>query len=704
MIDVKKFVVAFLVLAAVAGASSLILLHLGGPSGNNSAAANNAPAGNIAASSQNQQSGPFALGNAFVPSQGQDNNASDNFLTEDSSSSASSSDPNNLTSQLADSILGNLFALNPDGPQTTSNGQSIIAEPNATSVVAGLSSSTLADVQIPDWSYQAETVPLNITTNTSSAAVASYYNALNSIWENDFVSTNLQTTVAGSNPTPGDLSLAGAGIQDALAKISALSVPSTLADFQKSLVKVLVYEKNSVALAGDSSSDPMRTALVLQDEQSNYNTAVQSLEDAMQSAPQADAVTPRDGALGLLDNYFGVPTAHAQFGGIVFDPSVFARMVWQFVQGILLQVLKNELITQLQGRALSFIQNKGNPRYVTGWGGLLANSFNTAAGSALGQIEPGLCPNFSATVSGWLGNIYPGAVPVAGGITLNGGGATNCTLQNSIGSTANFYNDFNTGGFAGFGALLSPQNNPFGAFATAYDETQSLGASAAGASQNQAIAGQGYTGISVCDNGQDASAPQLVCTVGVLQGNQCVQPNGNQVVGTPVMRPAGCPDGTEPITTFPGVNAADTLNRNLGSDIDLIVNANDITGLLATVTDALMQQVITSGVNALNGALTPGTAAPAIPPAGGVAQPTPAPLPIACNPSSATAAVGTPFTFGATGGDGLNYNWTAFGGTPATGNGIAFTTTFNASGTYAVTASGVVNGVTQFSSCQVKAQ
>src|SRR6185437_4247929 len=126
MIDVKKFVVAFLVLAALAGSSALVLLNLHGDSASSSSAsapgAANASQG-ISAASNGGESGPFALGNAFIPS-GVSYNPADNFS--DASSSASSSDPDNLTAQLANSMLGNLFAVNPDGPQTTSNGQEVI--------------------------------------------------------------------------------------------------------------------------------------------------------------------------------------------------------------------------------------------------------------------------------------------------------------------------------------------------------------------------------------------------------------------------------------------------------------------------------------------------------------------------------------------------------------------------------------------------
>jgi hypothetical protein len=697
MIDVKKFVVVFLILAAVAGSSALVLLNWGSSS-------NVSVPGTVGASVASGGTSSVALGNAFTSPTGQGNyDASNNFSDGDSSSTASSSDENNLTNQLADSILTNLFAANPNGPQTTSDGQQVVAEPDPQTVVDGLATSTLADVQIPDWDYEAETVTLNIATSSSASATNAYYNALNNIWENDFISTNLQNVVTEASPTMQDLSLAGSQIEDAIMQIGGLSVPSNLADFQKSLIKLLVYEKNTIELGENSSADPMKTALILQAEQTKYDNAEQSFEDALQAALQTNEPAP-GGALSFVNSLLGIQEAHAQFGGIVFDPSVFGRMVWEFVQGILLQILKNTLVTQLQNRALKFISNNGNPRYVTGWAGLLSNSFNTAAGFALGQIEPGLCTGFSASVSGWLQNIYPAAAAVTGGVTLNGAGATNCTLQNAIGSTANFYTDFNNGGWAGFGALLSPQNNPFGAFAIAYDELQTVGNTAQTASQNKAVAGQGYQGISVCDNGQDASQPQMVCTVGVLEGNQCIQPNGTAVVGTPVMIPAGCSDGSEPITTFPGVNAADTLNKNLSSDIDLIVNANDITGLLATVTDALLQQVITNGVNALVGTNAPGSAAAAIPPSGGTTTTPPAQFPIACNPSQSTATVASPWSFGVTGGDGLTYTWTAAGGAPATGNGPAFSTTFNFPGTYVVTVSGNVNGVPQTSTCQVQAK
>ncbi|HEX4103856.1 MAG TPA: PKD domain-containing protein [Candidatus Paceibacterota bacterium] len=700
MIDVKKFVVVFLILAAVAGSSALVLLNFGSPASAQSGS--NAPPAQASASSQNQGNGTLALGsNAFTRSLGQTDYNLQDDLSDDSSSTASSSDPNNLTSQLADSMLSNLFAANPDGPQTTSDGQQIIAEPDADSVVAGLSTSTLAAVQVPDWDYEAETITTQ-TTSSSDENVEQYVNALNTIGNDYFVNTDLQDSLNSATVGPSDIDFAGTQVGDALNGVKNLVVPANLADFQKSLVKLLVYEQNSLALANSTSTsaDPVKSALVFQAEDAKYQAALQDFQDEFQSATQSGLLTlapnqKENGLLGFVNSVLGISQAQAFGWEIVFNPTEYAQLVEQSVKAILLQLLKNTIVTLLQNRSLKFIQNNGNPRYVTGWGSLLSNSFNAAVGTALGQIEPGLCVGFSADVSGWLKQIYPSAPAVQGGITLSGGGGTNCTLQNSVGSTAGFFNDFNTGGWNAFGALLAPQNNAYGAFATAYDETLSLGGSAQTASQNKAVAGQGYQGISVCGDGTDAAAAHMVCSVGVLVGNQCVQPNGTAVVGTPVQIPAGCSDGSEPITTFPGANAADTLNRNLSSDIDLVVNAGDITGLLATVTTALLQQVIMSGVNALMTTANAGAgAAPVVPPA---------PIPVACNPTQVSVAVNTLESFGATGGSDTNYTWTTAGGTPATGSGPVFNTTFTLAGNYTVTVTGNASGTIETSACQVQA-
>lgn len=652
MIDVKKFVVVFLIFAAVASGSALFFLN----SQSASPSASNAQSFTVQTSGNEAPS----LGNVFATSQSDEVGADD---TVDASGTSISSDPDNLTDQLASSFVNQLVAANPDGLQDDGDGNDTVAVPATQNVLSELAtSSALASMNIPNWDVDVAEVPVNVATSTSDAAVSAYSNDLSNIINNDFVTTNLQSIMGDtSDADPSQLSFAASEIGDAINSVSGLTAPSNLAAFHQSLIKLLVYEKDALALGQNTGDDPVMTSLIFQAENDKYEAATQAFEDQFEQATKDTAFSfasdevpvKQNAAVAFVNNLLGIQEAHAQFGGIVFDPTLFARVVWQFVQGMLLQILKNTVITLIQNKVLAMIKNNGNPRFVQSWSGLVSTAFNGAVGAALGQISPGLCPNFNTNVMGWLQNSFTGVTVTTGGFTLNGAASTNCNLQAAVPNVGAYYGNFNTNGFNGFANLLSPNNNPFGAFAQSYDQLQILGGSAQTAATNNAIAGQGSSGQGLCDDGS---------TPNPGDGNLC-------------------DDGSEALKVTPGSSFIGTLNRNLNSNIDLIVNANDITGLLATITSALLQQVINAGVKGLLGSVTAGTGAPA--------TPAPPATPLVCNAPAATGIANSTIYFTVTGGTSGNYTWNAPGGNPAAGTSPVFTTLFAAPGTYTVTVTNI---------------
>ncbi len=661
MVDIRKLIVVFLALAALASSSALVL-------SSRSSSFASSPRPNPPFATQT-----IALTNAFLQA-----TSSIGAQENSANAAAAASSTNSLTDRLTDSILNNLLAANPNGPQDDGNGNQFVTAPRPQDVISDISSSSLlGEIQIPDWDFEAAENRPRVTTDISPTAVASYSDALNNLINRYFIKTNLQNIVGNTkNAAPSDVSYVASQINSALWDMNGLTVPENLVAFHESFVKVLVYEKNALALAEDTSNDPAENSVILQAESDKYNAAVQEFQNAWQNAMQNKSFSfampgshadDKGGLSGFLTTMFGIPKANAQW--ITFDPSVFMQMVWEFLQSVLLQILKNTVITQLQNKVLKLIQNGGNPMFVQGWQSLLSGAFDVAAGSALGQIEPGLCGYFSTDVTNWLQGAYPTVQAKPNGFSLNGSPGTNCTVQNTVNDIPGYYNDFNTGGFAGLAAFLTPANNPFGAFAEANDAAQAVASQAKNAAQNKSLASQGFKGQEICDDGLP-----------------------------PDPKDAGlCPDGSEPIVTTPGKTFGDTLGRNLNSDIDLIVNANDITGLLATIVGSLLQQVILAGANGLIGAKPAGTGSPATTP--------PTPPKLNCSPSQSFGAMFSQLPFGATGGPSSNYTWLAAGGIPATGSGALFTTSFYTAGIYnVVVTSGAGSASTASAICTVTVQ
>ncbi len=692
MIDVKKFVSAFLILAALT-ASGVLLVNFSG----------RMPAAPTAGSITQNGSVPT---NAFAPeSASLPNDASGGTDI----NAAITSDPNNLTNQLADSLLTNVITANPNGPQDDGSGDGLLTPPDPNAVIAGIDPNVYRKVTIPDWDFEAAMLSAHTSVAASNSDIAHYASDVSSILGD----VNRQATAFDAQSTgEADLAALHSQTQTSIQKLASLTIPKDLASFHKNLVNVLVYQKNALALVESASNDPFRASLTLEAETPKYQVAAQKLQKAAQAAEASGVLSllPKDSSngenrlLAAVHSLIGIPTAHAF---IVFDPIADAQttitatqLILQIVKSALLQILKNTLITIIQNRVLGFIKNNGNPKFIQDWGRYVSDAFNLTAGGALGQIVPGLCNNFSPQVTRWLQNSFPGASIIPGGTSLNGAAGTNCSLQ-GVAANPNFYNNFSAAGpdagFQGFISLLSPQNNPFGAFAEAHDEISFLSNAAAGATQNKAVSSGGFIGQEICGDGSTPSSVFTYCQVGHVNanGSSCVNSNGS-TVGTP-FRQRGCADSNQPFVTAPGRTIGDTLSNTLGANIHLVVNANDIIGLAATIGASLLEQFVAAGIHGL---IT-------TQPAGTGAVPTTAPSlpPLACIPSQLIASSSDVLVLSSTGGDGLNYDWVAFGGNPSSGSGVSFTTSFANPGTYSVTVTNVPAGASsQSASCAVTIQ
>ncbi len=661
MVDAKKLVVAFLIFAVVAGTLAFLATQ---PGVNGSATAPSASlpftAAGISASS--------SAANAFTVQ----SPASEGAFASNAFAGAASS-PDNLTNQLADAYANDVAAYNPDGPQTDASGTPLVAVPTEESVLEELaSSSAYQDLKIPNWDVDPALQAIRISTDTDASATAAYGGAVSDIINQYFVATGLQNTVSDpSAATPGDNSFVASQINGALNDLGALAVPANLAAFQKSFVRVLVYDRNALDLAENSSVDPLKAAIIFQGESSKYNAAVQELQNAWQSAladqtfanalasSRGPAAHGGDAIMALLKNAFTIPTAHAFGFEIVYNPTQLSRTIWQWVQGLLLQILKNTLISLLQNKVLALIQNSGNPLLIQMWGPFINSAFNVAAGAALGQIFPTLCPNFSTNVGGWLKNSFSSANITPGGISLNGSPGTNCTLYNAVSNIPGYYNNFSVGGMNGFAALLSPNNNPYGAFMEAYDSVVKVASANQHAAEDNALASNGYKGQQKCGNGATTTS-------------------------------STCANGTEPITLTPGTTIKSIFHSHTNSDTKLIVNANAIIGLALTIAGSVVQKAVLSG--------TAGIAGTQPPPVVTITPPALPPLMCTANPPVATTT--DEVQFAATGGASDSYSWSVPAGVPSSGTGDIFTTVFYGSGTQQAT---VTNG-TSTATCSVNVQ
>jgi len=392
--------------------------------------------------------------------------------------------------------------------------------------------------------------------------------------------------------------------------LALIPVPQPLIGFHKSIIAAVRNRKTLVDVALGDSSDPLKSLATIQALESrideilardtvNFEQEVRRLRD-ISFAPPAETQS-------LLARLFGVERAFAQF---IVPPSVGANIgqtvskiagsrvpvndptlnavtkyltgnqttsnaknwverLWDVAQKILLQELKNQLIAMLQQQIVNWINGGGKPQFVTDWKGFIGDAFNNAAGAAIDKILPELCMPLNARTYINI-TLRPPLIPVY----------TGCTLNQVVNNVKNFANDFRNGGWLQYSVTIQPTGNYFGGLIEAHDAGLFAGLAGSDAAKNKALSGAGFLGSEVCP-----STGKPPDEEGNLYGY-------------------GCPGGEQPITRTPGKVLGDTLTKGLSLPSELIVNANDIAGLVAVVTDAALTRLMAVGLSAATGKST----------------------------------------------------------------------------------------------------
>lgn len=724
MIDVKKLITGFLVLAVAAACSGLIfsLVDTSSPvavSATNGITINSAP------------SAALDNTNAFLPTESQVQEATALLAPELASSTmfVTTTDPSNLTDELATNFVNGVVAANPSGPNgTDADGNPTFTDPDVNAIAQTVAANnTVKNLQIPDWDVEVASIPLAVVPTSSAEALTNYGAAVNGIFS-DHLNAQVQSIASDQTDVASadDINYVESQIQGALQDTASLKTPAPAAAYQKSLVANLVYEKNMLQLYTLAQTDPVKASIIFQAEdqkfsavEANFTNQAQELTSKYLSLEQVPQKPQGGMLLSFVDHTFGIPQAHALLP--VFDPATWAILgsnEWAQVQSqllailknTLLQILKNTLIAIIQRKVLAWVQGSGAPSFITNWGTTLINSAQTNAINAInsdinsGCVYSAFAPRITVTLKAFY--------------TTSQNSACANIFAASLGANSfqQFYNSFSNGGFVAFGASTLPSGNPFGAefFEAQKSDLAYHNQQAASALQTQT--GQGFTSGQhgqICADGSNPSGNTPTCEM--PNGGEYVLPEsgacaaGDKLVNLP--NNGLCANGSQPITQTPAAVTAFTVQPIVGQSTDeQVAAANDIAGLLNSVLSSLVLGLSNAAVNAagqvVNQTLT------SVNPASitaGAATAAPAQIPLACNPLSQTIpsaasgvaqpAAGVPAVAGstapaslsATGGtlDANNnaptYSWSDTNGVTSTGP--LFTDTFTIPGTYTVTLS-----------------
>ena len=690
MIDVKKLITGFLILAVAAVCSGLIfsLVNLSPAATTNADDGITIGGGGSAVDS----------GNAFLPTEAQVQEVAAALAPGLASSTmlVSSTDPSNLTDNLAAQFVNGVVTANPSGPTTDADGNPTFAAPDVNTLAANVADTTTTqNLQIPDWTVEAEAIPITIVATSSASALSAYVGAANDILDSHLDATNTQVQNIVNNESnsasASDITYVESQTQSALQDVASLKVPSAAVAYQKSLLAELVYEKNMARLNELAQTDPVKASLIFQQEDPkfisvetdflNQGTAFATVNLSLKKT-SANSLNP---FLSFFQETFGVsqalaldavatPDADANIAAQnaanqaayqqLFGAQTHANVVLQATQGsdtaqstsllslissihlqnegekleallknTLLQILKNTLVAIIQREVLTWIQGSGAPKFITNWGTQLVNAAQT---SAINSINS-LFDQNGCTFPAFIGQEK---------IILNAfykPGSNACANQfaAALGSNSfqQFYNNFKNGGFVAFGASTLPSGNPYGSLffnaqtvAFSYSNQQA-------ASKAQTQTSQGLKSSLVCSDGSNPGGTHTECESNTAQDYPISAGESCNSGFTPVTEDNGnlCANGTQPQVTTPAAATGFVLGSGIDATPKQLAAANDITGVLNAVLNSLLTGLASAAVNAagqfVNQSLTSLNASSIT---AAASTTTPAAIPLACNPTSQT--------------------------------------------------------------------
>lgn len=230
----------------------------------------------------------------------------------------------------------------------------------------------------------------------------------------------------------------------------------------------------------------------------------------------------------------------------------YLQQVWEQIKDYVLEAVKQATLGAFINQTLTWVAGGGKPQFITNWKGFVQNAANTVKNQMLTQIK-----NFANVCLAWKG-----AFNAALDLRYKMSPLKELQCPNSILNNPLFFQKFEIGGWPGYLNSYLPAADLHGAVNTGVQVIEGEAAAAAGAAQNEGVAGKGF-----------ASAKKCVQTA---QGQKC-----------------------DEIKT-PGASIAGMTENIISSPKDLIANGGDkAVAIFSTLLFmALLQKLITKGLGA----------------------------------------------------------------------------------------------------------
>jgi hypothetical protein len=351
-------------------------------------------------------------------------------------------------------------------------------------------------------------------------------------------------------------------------------------------------------------NDPLRTSLILQAQKENYYKAIASFETEFNNLGKMKEFSQTRvpaSFISQIQDIFRVNKAHALFGlgDITFDPSNLARMIWEYVQKVATEILKDQLVHRLVYQVINWVQGGGKPQFITNWNQFLQQAGNSAAGAAIQSLAPGMCRSFGPLIELQLERTYVSAPRIT------------CTLDQVVRNVEDFYKRFENGSWIAYSAMSLPGGNYFGQLFEGSQIVELSQAAAKDSARAKSTASGGFLSKERCVEGDPDANPLVISklTPGAesIVESYKADPNFVKIVdNSSDWSVYLCAEnGWE--TTTPAKLVGDTMSEAIGnSPISRIVNAQDIAALVSALVNSGLNKLIKAGVRGVTGLVNGG--------------------------------------------------------------------------------------------------
>jgi len=315
------------------------------------------------------------------------------------------------------------------------------------------------------------------------------------------------------------------------------------------------------------------------------------------AAQAASSIPTNDAASHILQ---GQQVGVTIGSGKAISVQTCVEAITQTLLKIAFERLKKRVFDMIVEQTVQWIQGGGKPQFVTDWWGSFRKARDVAIGDVVQQVGLGkLCTGISPPQLAIGIGLQAPEVRFQSNIS--------CTLQDIVSNIEDFRRDFKQGGWIALNQMYLPQNNPYGV-AINVDLEMDRRAAEKERVFNQESSG-GFLSSKVCDEWQwQFSIDGWPVPEGMATYNpqNCDEENSSDkdrwckadYKPDPKEPPPGHKDQkgswvcTKSRIITPGQTIGALATKAVGSDLDFIINSQDLEAYISAIADAAISRLI----------------------------------------------------------------------------------------------------------------